>query len=77
MILQIILPSIYKAVTFILKYVENEENICDYSGFHPYKYLLKVKELIHYVNFVADVTTPNVLTIDIVKKATKNDKLLH
>ena len=77
MILQIILPSIYKAVTFILKYVENEENICDYSGFHPYKDFLKVKELIHYVNFVADVTTPNVLTIDIVKKATKNDKLLH
>ena len=31
----------------------------------------------HYINFFADDATPNALTLDIIKKATKNDKLLH
>ena len=39
--------------------------------------LLNVKELTHYVNFVAHDTTPNAVTIDIIKKAIKNDTLLH
>ena len=50
---------------------------CDYSSQHTYKDLLKVNEFIHYVNFVADHATPNRLTIHMIKKATKNDKLLH
>ena len=40
--------------------------MCDYSNRHPYKDLLKLKELIHYVNFVVDDATPNVLTISII-----------
>ena len=44
---------------------------------NPYKYLLKVNELVHYVNFTADDATPNTMTIDIIKKTTKNDKLLY
>ena len=32
---------------------------------NPYKNLPKAKELIHYVNSVADDATPNALTIDI------------
>ena len=31
----------------------------DYSCRHPYKYLIKLKGLIHYFNFVADDTKPN------------------
>ena len=31
----------------------------------------------HYVNFIVDDATSNALTIDTIKKATKNDKLLH
>ena len=38
---------------------------------------MKFKELIHYANFVTDDATANALTIDIIKKFTKNDKLLH
>ena len=47
----------------------------DYSSRHLYKDLLKVKELIHYINFVVDDVTPNALTVDIIMKATKDDKL--
>lgn len=36
-----------------------------------------MKALVHYVNFGADDATPNVLTIDNIKKATAHDKLLH
>ena len=43
----------------------------------PYKDPLKVNELVHYVNFTADDATPNTMTIDIIKKTTKNDKLLY
>ena len=50
-------------------------NLCDHSSRHPYKDLPKAKELTHYVNFVADDAIP--LNIDIIKKATKTDKLLH
>ena len=39
--------------------------------------ILNAKELIHYVNFVGDDALPIALTIDIIMKATKNDKLLH
>ena len=62
-----------------MKYVKSDirQDVCDYPSRHLYKDLLKVKELTHYVNFVADDATPNALTIDIMKKATKNDKLLH
>ena len=60
-----------------MKYVESKEDLSDYSNRHLYKDLLKVKELIHYVNFVADDATPNALIIDIIKEFTKNDKLLH
>ena len=60
-----------------MKYIKSKQNLCDFSSRHPYKDLLKVKLLAHYVNFVADGTTTNALTIDIIKKATKNDKLLH
>ena len=62
------------AITLILKYVKCKENLFDYSSRHLYKDLLKVKELIHYVNFVVDDVTPNALTVDIMK-ATKDDKL--
>ena len=65
-------PPVYKAITLILKYVKSEQNACDYSSRHPDKDFLKVKALSHYVNFVADDATPNALTIDIIKKATKN-----
>ena len=44
---------------------------------HTYKDVLKFKELIHYVKFVTDDATPNALTTDIIKKFTKDDKLLH
>ena len=60
-----------------MKYVKSGDNICDYSSRHPYKDILKVEELIHYVNFVADDATPNALTKNILKIFTKNDKLLH
>ena len=60
-----------------MKYVESKENLRDYSNRHLYKDLLKVKELIHYVNFAADDATPNALIIDIIKEFTKNDKRLH
>ena len=60
-----------------MKYVESEHNVCYYSSRHPYKHLLKVKEVTHYVNFVCDDATPNALTIDVIKKTTKNYKLLH
>ena len=60
-----------------MKYVKSKESLCDYSSRYLYKDLLKVKELIHYVNFVADDATPNALTIDIIMKTTKNDKLLQ
>ena len=50
-----------------------KENLCDYSNGHLYKDVLKVKELIHHVNFVADDATPIALTIDIIMKPTKND----
>ena len=59
-----------------MKYVKSEDNVCGYSTRHPYKHLLKLKELMHYVNLVADDATRNALTIDI-KKFTKNYKLLH
>ena len=62
------------AITLILKYVKCKENLFDYSSRHLYKDLLKVNELIHYVNFVVDDVTPNALTVDIMK-ATKDDKL--
>ena len=61
----------------ILKYVKNEENARDYSTRHPNKDLLKVEEFLHYVNFVADDATLNALSLYMIKKATKNDKLLH
>ena len=63
------------AITLILKYVKCKENLFDYSSRHLYKDLLKVKELIHYINFVVDDVTPNALTVDIIMKATKDDKL--
>ena len=65
-----------KAITLIFK-VQSEKSICDFSSRHLYQDHLKLKELIHYVNFVADDATPNSLFIDIIKKFTKNDKLLH
>ena len=37
----------------------------------------KVKELTHYTNFNTDDATPNALTLDIIKKTTKNNKLLY
>ena len=37
----------------------------------------KLKELTHYINFVADDAIPNTLHIDIIKKATMNHNLLH
>ena len=43
---------------------------------HPYKGILKLKALIHYVNFIANDTTTNALIIHVIKKF-KNDKLLH
>ena len=55
-----------------MKYGKIKQNVRDYSSWHPYKDLLKVKELIHYVNFVADDATANVLILDIIKKASKN-----
>ena len=64
-------------MTLILKYIKNDENVCDYSNRHPYKDLLKLKELIHYVNFVVDDATPNVLTINIIQNFIKNNKLLY
>ena len=60
-----------------MKYVKSEENVCDYSIRHPYKDLLKCKEIIHYVNFVSDDATPNALNIDIIQIFTKNDKLSY
>ena len=56
-----------------MKYIKSEENVCDYSSLNPYKDLLKFKEIIHYVYFVADDATAKALTIDIIKKLTKND----
>ena len=41
------------------------------------KHVVKVKELAHYANFVADDAISNTLTIYIIKKDTKNDKQLH
>ena len=66
-----------KSYNFILKHVKNEQNVYDPTKQHPNKDLLKVEELTHYVNFVANDTAPNVLTIGNIKKATKNQKLLH
>ena len=60
-------------MTLILKYVKTKENVCDYCSQHPYKDL-KFKELMHYINFVADDATSNALTTDI-NKFSKNDKL--
>ena len=68
---------ICKAVTSILKYIKSEQNVGDSSSRRPYKHLLKVKELTHYFNYVADDAKPNALTICIIKKATKNHTLLH
>ena len=68
---------LFKAKTLVLKNVKSEQYVCDYFSRHLYKDLLKFKELIHYVNFAADDATLNALTIDIVKKATKNNKLSH
>ena len=45
-----------------------------YYSRHSYNNLLKVKELNHYVNFDA---TPNALTLEIIKKPSKNHKVLH
>ena len=59
-----------------MKYFKKEENVCDYCNEHPCEDLLKFRESVHYVNFVADDATINALTIDITKKFTKNDKLL-
>ena len=42
-----------------------------------FKDLLKLKESVNYINFVADDATPNALITDIIKKFTKNYKLLH
>ena len=63
-------------MTLISKYVKNEENVCEYFSLYPYKSLLKVKELIYYVNFVADDTTKHT-DHRLTKKATKNEKPLH
>ena len=52
-------------------------NWFDFSSRHPSKDLLKLKELIHDVNFVANHPTSNALTIDIIRKFTINDKILH
>ena len=60
-----------------MKYVKSEHIVCDYSSRHPYNDLLKVKELTPYVNFLSDDATPNALTMAIIKKTTKNHKLLH
>ena len=62
---------------FNLKYGKSGENICDCFSRHPYKDLLKFKELMDYVTFVADDATPNALTTGIIKKFTKNNTLLH
>ena len=43
---------------FNLKYGKSGENICDCFSRHPYKDLLKFKELMDYVTFVADDATP-------------------
>ena len=56
-----------------MKYVKSKENLCDYSSRHLYKDPLKLKELIYCVDLVAHDATTNVLTMDIVMKATKND----
>ena len=62
-----------QGITLILKYVKSE--LLRSISLD----LLKLKELTHYIIFVADNATPNALTIDIIKKATKNQnqKLLH
>ena len=62
-----------QGITLILKYVKSE--LLQSISLD----LLKLKELTHYIIFVADNATPNALTIDIIKKATKNQnqKLLH
>ena len=60
-----------------MEYVKTEENVCGYFSRHPYKNLLKFKELIYYFNFNADDATPNALFIDLNKKFTKNDKSLR
>ena len=60
-----------------MKNVRSEGNVYQYFSRHSYKDLLKVKEGTHYVGFVADDATPNALTIVIIKKATKNHKLLR
>ena len=57
------------AICLILKYVTIPVDI--------FKDFLELKESVHYVNFVADDATLNALTTDIIKKFTKNDKLLH
>ena len=64
-------------MTLILKFVKSEENVCGYFSRHPYKDLLIFKNLTDYGNFVPEGATPNALTIDIIKKFTKNDKLLY
>ena len=46
--------------TLVLKYVKSEQNVCEYWSHHPYKDLLIVKELTHYVNFDAADATPNI-----------------
>ena len=61
-----------------LKQPQIESNIINRMHGSPFTRLFwNTLKLIHYVNFVADDAMPNALTIDIIKKFTKNDKLLH
>ena len=60
-----------KAMTLILKCVKNEENVCEHFSRYSYKGLPKVKELIRYVNFVADDATPNTLVINFSREPPK------
>ena len=59
-----------------MKYVKSEENVCDYSSRHIYKDLLKFKEIIHYVNFVAHDATLN-WPYTLSRNSPKNDKFSH
>ena len=70
-------PPFCKTIVLILRYVKSKENLSDYSSGHFYKDLLKFKELIQYVYFVADDTAPKILAIYIIIKATKNDTPFH
>ena len=47
--------------------------MCGYSSPHPDKDRLKFKELIYYVNFIANDFTPNALTKKSIKKLARQN----